>query len=114
MNQALSPSDLKPDYDYLPFNDTLSQIGSGIIGTVVIVMVILFAVGCVMVAVGKMGDRGGMTKIGIGFIVFSLAIVALVANSGQLTEWATTLDLFGGETTGEAAVAFLPGLGLMR
>ena len=113
MNQALSPSDLKPDYDYLPFNHTLSQIGSGIIGTAVIVMVSLFVVGCVMVVVGKMGDRGGVTKVGIGFIVFSLVIVALVANSGRLTEWATTLDLFGDSETGGAALMLLPGVGRM-
>lgn len=112
MNQALSPSDLKPNYDYLPFNNVLSQIGSGIIGTIVIVMVILFAVGCVLVVVGKMGDRSGMSKIGVGFIVFSLAITVLVANAGKLTDWATQLDLFGGDAAGTAFM-FLPGAGRM-
>lgn len=112
MNNALTPSDMKPDYDYLPFAQTIADIGNGFIGLFIIVSVVGVAAGALMFFVGKLfahSDR--MTNIGAGVFIVAFVAVAIMAGSGQLTEWATTVKLIGDTAEGAGltlAPAVLP------
>lgn len=110
LNQALSPSDLKPDYDYLPFAGTLANIGNGVIGVLVIAAALCMAAGALMFMIGKIGSRSDtMTKVGAAFFIISLIAIAIMASSGKLADWATTIDLVG-DTTEGAALLIAPSL----
>ena len=103
VNQALTPSDMKPDYDYLPFTKTLASIGNGVIGTVVIAAVICLAVGALLFLVGKFATRSDtMTKVGAGFFVAALIAIAFMAGL-----WGPRVG-FGGATVGGRRAADRP------
>ncbi|MEK0217090.1 hypothetical protein [Bifidobacterium mongoliense] len=88
------PGDIKPDYGYFPWNDSLKQIAQGLQGTAIWILVILFIAGVVGWLGGKFGGSGAMQKLGWGILIFCALGAALVAGAGAIIGWSTGINIF--------------------
>lgn len=83
------PGDIKPDYGYFPWTDTLADIAGGVSANVVIIVVICALVGVGGLLAGKLSSSNMMSKIGWGVLITSLVCIVLAVNAGQIADWAT-------------------------
>lgn len=97
---------MKPDYGYLPWNDTLRDIGQGIQGSAIYALVICLVLALVAWAFSQFSNSNTVSKIGFRAMVICLGAAAGVASAGLAIQWATGIKVF---STGSAAAV---GIGL--
>lgn len=87
------PADVKPDYSYFPFMDTLRDIASGFMGMALIICVILLIAAAILFGASKLTSSPAASRVtGIVFIV-CLVLAAVIAGAGGLISWATGIPL---------------------
>jgi hypothetical protein len=91
---ADGPSDIKPDYSFFPWNNTLRSIAEGLQGTAIWILVIFLIVGVLGWLGGHFAGSGGMQKIGWGVLIACIMGAILVAGAGSLIGWAVGINIF--------------------
>lgn len=85
--------DIQPNFDYFPFNSTIRQITSGVQGSILIVLVLLFILAVAGTIFSKFVIRSRVLA-GIGFSVIILIVAAagLIAQAGGFIDWGSNIN----------------------
>lgn len=90
---ADGPSDLKPDYGYLPFTSLVKDLVEGFMG-----MALYLVVGCLVAAAlawiaGKVSSSGAVGKISALVLLWALIGATIIAAAGSLVSWFSGLPI---------------------
>lgn len=87
--------EMKPDYGYFPWNETIINIVQGMQGTALYVMVGVFVLAVACVAVGHFFLKSRlMQTVGWGVVIVTVVCAALIASAGGFIDWGSQQILF--------------------
>lgn len=92
--QSLGPSGVEPTYD-APWMGLLNDGAGWVLGTLLVVVVVLLAVGALMWIAGKLGGSSRAQDVGITILLWTVLGAIVIGGAGGLISWAAGLDLFG-------------------
>lgn len=82
--------DIRPNWGFFPFMDTLKSIVSGTEAVMLLVCVVAVLLATGGWILGKVSQNSGLARIS-GFVIVAAVIAAvIVASAGPLVDWAST------------------------
>lgn len=99
---------LTPDFE-MPWADNLQDIAGWVLGTLFIISGIILAVGIVMFLVARSASNTGGQNKGVAAMVIGIIGIVLLGSVGAFIQFATEIDLFGGDEDQQSAAPLVPG-----
>jgi hypothetical protein len=87
------PGDIKPNYSYFPFTQTIADIAGGIQANVIIILGILFIIGVVAVVAAKSAGSQKMQSVGWGVVVGDVVAMMLVGSVWAIVTWGSNQQI---------------------
>lgn len=86
---------MKPDYEFMPFNQMIINVVQGMQGTALYVLAGLFVLAALCAGLGHFLIKSAMMRnIGLGLLVTIVILAALIANAGAFIDWGSGQILF--------------------